>query len=44
LPKHVREFLLNPANLLYINIAMRLSGLSAETLRNLAQGLLEVTY
>jgi len=44
LPENVREFLLNPANLLYINIAMRLSGLSAETLRNLAQGLLEVTY
>jgi len=44
LPENVREFLLNPANLLYVNIAMRLSGLSAETLRNLAQGLLEVTY
>jgi transcriptional regulator with XRE-family HTH domain len=44
LPENVREFLLNPANLLYINIAMRLSGLSADTLRNLAQGLLEVTY
>lgn len=44
LPKEVREFLANPANLLYINIAMRLSDLSAETLRNLAEGLLEVTY
>lgn len=44
LPAEVRQFLLNPANLLYLNIAMRLSGLSAETLRNLAEGLLEITY
>lgn len=44
LSKEVREFLANPANLLYINIAMRLSDLSAETLRSLAEGLLEVTY
>ncbi len=44
LPQEVREFLANPANLLYINIAMRLSDLSAETLRKMAEGLLEVTY
>lgn len=44
LPPEVREFLLNPANLLYVNIAMRLSDMSAETLRGLAEGLLEVTY
>lgn len=44
LPKEVRAFLANPANLLYIKIAMRLSDLSAETLRGLAEGLLEVTY
>lgn len=44
LPQEVRDFLANPANLLYINIAMRLSDLSAETLRSLAEGLLEVTY
>jgi transcriptional regulator with XRE-family HTH domain len=44
LPQEVREFLANPANLLYINIAMRMSDLSAETLRSLAEGLLEVTY
>jgi transcriptional regulator with XRE-family HTH domain len=44
LPAEVRHFLLNPANLLYLNIAMRLSDLSADTLRNLAEGLLEVTY
>lgn len=44
LPQDVREFLSNPANLLYINIAMKLSELSADTLRALAEGLLEVTY
>ncbi len=44
LPADVRSFLLNPANLLYMNIAIRLSDLSAETLRGLAEGLLEVTY
>ncbi|MCB0209066.1 MAG: helix-turn-helix transcriptional regulator [Anaerolineae bacterium] len=44
LPQEVREFLSNPANLLYVNIAMKLSELSADTLRALAEGLLEVTY
>ncbi len=44
LPKEVREFLINPANLLYINVSMRLSNVSADTLRGLAEGLLEVTY
>lgn len=44
LPPDVKEFLSNPANLLYIKIAMKLSELSADTLRALAEGLLEVTY
>lgn len=44
LPADVQEFLSNPANLLYIHIAMKLSEVSAETLRGLAEGLLEVTY
>lgn len=44
LPPDIREFLSNPANLLYVNIAMKLSELSAETLRAMAEGLLEVTY
>ncbi len=44
LPKEVREFLSNPANLLYLKVAMSLSDLSAETLRALAEGLLEITY
>lgn len=44
LPEDTRDFLANPANLLYLNIAMRLSELSVDTLRGLAEGLLEVTY
>jgi transcriptional regulator with XRE-family HTH domain len=44
LTPEVKEFLSNPGNVLYINIAMKLSELSADTLRALAEGLLEVTY
>jgi transcriptional regulator with XRE-family HTH domain len=44
LPSHVRQFISNPANLLYISIAMKLSDISADTLRDLAEGLLEITY
>lgn len=44
LPEELRDFVSNPANILYINIAMKLSELSADTLRALAEGLLEVTY
>ncbi len=44
LPRTVKDFISNPANLLYINIAIKLSELSADTLRALAEGLLEVTY
>ncbi len=44
LPLEIREFLSNPANTLYIKIAMKLSRLSADTLRAMAEGLLEVTY
>jgi transcriptional regulator with XRE-family HTH domain len=44
LPPDVKEFISNPANVLYINIAMKLSELSADTLRALAEGMLEVTY
>ncbi len=44
LSPEAQNFLANPANTLYINIAMKLSNLSAPTLRALAEGLLEVTY
>jgi transcriptional regulator with XRE-family HTH domain len=44
LPEDVRKFMLEPGNLLYVRVAMRLSDLSAETLRNVAEGLLDITY
>lgn len=44
LSPEVKNFMSNPANTLYINIAMKLSKLSATTLREMAEGLLEVTY
>ncbi|MFQ5612835.1 MAG: helix-turn-helix domain-containing protein [Anaerolineae bacterium] len=40
----VREFVLNPANELYLRVAMRLGQLSTETLRALAEGILDITY
>ena len=44
LPEDVRKFMLEPGNLLYVRVAMQLSGLSADTLRNVAEGLLDITY
>lgn len=44
LPENVREFMLEPGNLLYVRVAMQLSTLSAETMRNVAAGLLDITY
>jgi transcriptional regulator with XRE-family HTH domain len=44
LPADVREFMLKPGNLLYVRVAMQLSALSAEALRNVAEGLLDITY
>ena len=44
LPEDVREFMLQPGNLLYVRVAMQLSDLSAEALRNVAEGLLDITY
>lgn len=40
----VQDFLKNPANQLYIKLAMRLHGLSSSTLRTLAEGILDITY
>lgn len=40
----VREFVLDPSNQLYLRLAMRLGQLSAETLRALAEGILDITY
>lgn len=44
LPEDVRNFMLEPGNLLYVRVAMQLSTLSAEAIRNVAEGLLEITY
>jgi len=38
------DFLRDPANVLYIKLAMRLHSLSADTLRALAEGILDITY
>jgi len=43
-PPDVQEFLQNPTNVLYIKLAMKLHTLSADTLRALAEGILEITY
>jgi transcriptional regulator with XRE-family HTH domain len=44
LPEDVRKFMLQPGNLLYVRVAMQLSALSAEAIRNVAEGLLDITY
>ncbi len=44
LPEDVRKFMLKPGNLLYVRVAMQLSALSADTLRRVAEGLLDITY
>jgi transcriptional regulator with XRE-family HTH domain len=44
LPEDIRTFMLQPGNLLYVRVAMQLSALSAEAMRNVAEGLLEITY
>lgn len=44
MPEDVRAFLADPANTLYLKLSMRLHGLSADTLRRLAEGILDITY
>lgn len=44
LDENTLAFLSDPANVLYIKLAMRLHGLSAENLRALAEGILDITY
>lgn len=43
-PEDVQAFLQDPANMLYIKLAMKLHGLSANNLRALAEGILDITY
>jgi len=44
LPPEVREFVLNPTNTLYLRIAMLLSTMKADHLRQIAETLLDITY
>ena len=44
LPDDIREFVLRPINRSYVELAIHLSGLSVHRLRNIAEGLLEITY
>ena len=44
MPQHLQEFVLNPVNVLYLEMAMQVSFLPVDTLRQLAEGLLDITY
>lgn len=44
LPEEIAEFVNNPANLPYLELARKLSELDAAKLRSIAEGLLEITY
>ena len=44
LPAEILEFIQEPFNIPYLQIAMNLSQMPAETLRQIASGLLEITY
>jgi transcriptional regulator with XRE-family HTH domain len=44
LPAELREFVSKPVNRPYVELAFRLSELSVERLRAIAEGLLEITY
>lgn len=44
LPAEVRAFVSKPVNIAYLQTAMRLSEMDAEKLRNIAAGILEITY
>ncbi len=44
LPEDVQEFVAEPVNSKYLEVAMRLSRMSASKLRAIAEGLLEITY
>jgi transcriptional regulator with XRE-family HTH domain len=44
LPESVQAFVVKPVNVKFIEVAMRLSEMSASKLRGIAEGLLEITY
>jgi len=43
LPQELQDFVCRPVNRPYLELALRLSGLSAEKLRSVAEGLLDIT-
>jgi transcriptional regulator with XRE-family HTH domain len=43
LPPEMREFVCKPVNHLYLELAIRLSGMSVDKLRSVAEGLLDIT-
>jgi transcriptional regulator with XRE-family HTH domain len=44
LPPDIIDFVSNPTNIFYLQIAMKLSTLSVDTLRHIAETLLEITF
>jgi transcriptional regulator with XRE-family HTH domain len=44
LPEEIQQFICQPVNRPYIELAIKLSNLSADKLRAVAEGLLEITY
>ncbi|MGQ9598047.1 MAG: helix-turn-helix domain-containing protein [Anaerolineae bacterium] len=44
LPPDIRDFVLNPTNVLYLRIAKLMSSLKADNLRQIAETLLDITY
>lgn len=44
LPEDMREFVLRPINQSYLELAMKLAAMPAGALRQIAEGLLEITY
>jgi transcriptional regulator with XRE-family HTH domain len=44
LPPEVRDFVSNPANELYMRVAMRLAGMPTEKLRDVAATILDITF
>ncbi|MFZ0547174.1 MAG: helix-turn-helix transcriptional regulator [Candidatus Promineifilaceae bacterium] len=44
LPPDIRQFVVEPINLSYVQIAMHLSELDVKRLRNIAEGLLDITF
>jgi hypothetical protein len=44
LPADIRDFVLKPINVSYLELAMKLAALPAGALRAIAEGLLEITF